>query len=228
MSDNRKIAVALLTCDRLKYTQKTVRTFLRRNNAEDFHLFYADDASTQQEIHAFVQEHDFEPVLLNKQRLGCTPTSDGMIREIRRRIGDDGLILYLQNDFQFLRPIPLDVVERVFVELQPHTLRLYGKYKNVFRRRWDRGARRVSWKAYDFGPEVIQVATRARWSWNPSITPAGVLAELAHGALREKTLMRRSRRRKFITARFAENITSHFGRRRTPQGIYKSETGYGT
>ena len=100
-----KLAIALLTCDRYDHTRKTVQTLLHHNDLSDVALVYADDHSLDDRVRKFVEESGFEPVFLNNgPRMGCSPMTDALWHGAQKRVGNDGIIVSLQNDFISVRP----------------------------------------------------------------------------------------------------------------------------
>jgi GT2 family glycosyltransferase len=58
-----KIAVALLTCDRVEYTAKTLETFAQHNDLDRFVLLHADDGSEDTRNEDLAQSYGFTTVV---------------------------------------------------------------------------------------------------------------------------------------------------------------------
>jgi len=219
-----KIAVALLTCDRPGYTKRTLQSFFRHNAEMASRFYYADDASRDPQVRRIAENHGFEPVYLNDgpPRRGCSPVSDMLLRETLKRTGPEWLVLYLQNDFESVAPIPVDVVESFFSDPNKATLRLW------YNRRFWRRQRENGWPIEHYaGHKVIARTTGA---WQVQIARLGWLAEMARGARSEKHLQRRirARQKQWQIGTLADKVMLHIGRKRTPMGVYKNKQGMPT
>jgi len=214
-----KIAVGIVTCDRYDCTVETVESLLKHNDVLEWKLFYADDASTDERVRPFMHSRGFIPVVLNTRRHGCTPTSDMMIREIRGRTGDDWFLLYLQNDYRSVRPIPVANIEKMFDDPLIGSCRLWHKRVRIRNR-----ARRAGWASMDLAGESVIVG-KERFAWHAQLVPIPLVAALARNAPREATLKRRSKRRLERTVFLMDHACVHIGSHRTPGGIYRSPPG---
>jgi len=217
------IAVALLTCDRPGYTVRTALSFRRHNPADCWQLLHADDASTADGMPGVVRGLGFETVVAHKTRRGYGPTLRELAAAARDRVGPGGLVLVLENDFFHLRPLPLDVVAAVFARPEIGVLRLWGDWKSKRHRLRDRSARRADWQPWAVRGERLEIDTpekRVRWSTNPIIVRAGLLASITAESESERAAMRVARKLDHLTARFVENVTTHIGTRSTPAGVY--------
>ena len=217
-----RITVVILTCDRLELTRRTVKSFLRHNRREDFDIFYGDDASTDPRIHEFLDRQNIPCFMRHKKRHGCSPSSDELIH-----LAQTDHTLYLQNDFESVRPIPLDIIQQIF-DTRPQVgwIRLYGLNKNDTipggnptdpRNKFKPGTPVVKWKKFEIGGEKLEIGD-AQWSYHPAIHRTEVLQKLIKGATRERDAGMAAIRSGLFTARFMRNITNHIGVRKTTPG----------
>jgi len=221
-----QIIVVLLTCNRLDLTKRTVKSFLKYNNRNDFEIFYGDDASTDSAIHRFLKRQNILCLMKHKKQLGCSLSSDKLIH-LARDTSDVPYILYLQNDFESTRPIPLNIAQQIF-DIQPKVgwIRLYGLNKNDTipggnttdpRNKFKPGAPVVKWEKLKILNEEIEIGD-AQWSYHPAIHRTEVLCKLIRGAIRERDVGRAAIKSGLLTARFMKNITNHIGIKRTTPG----------
>jgi hypothetical protein len=224
-----RISVAILTCDRLELTRKTVESFLKHNNRDNFDIFYGDDASTIPQIHKFMEKHSIPCLMKNKKRLGCSPSSAKLIN-LTTMISQLPYILYLQNDFESARPIPLNIIQQVFDKHRKvGWIRLYGLNKNDTipggnptdpRHKFKGGVPggpMVKWKKLEIDNEALEIGD-AQWSYHPAIHRANVLNKITKGATRERDVGVAALKTGLLTARFTKNITNHIGIRKTTPG----------
>lgn len=128
--------VALLTCDRYEYTRQTVESLLAHNDVSGWSLYYADDASTDPRIRPYVESQGFVPLVLHKERKGCSPTTEKLVQAIAERHSPDEVLLYLQNDFESVRPLPLtDIAGELAKEDAAFVQLSYRKPRNSYNRR---------------------------------------------------------------------------------------------
>jgi len=221
-----RIAVAILTCDRIELTKKTVKSFLKHNSQDDFDIYYGDDASTDQSIHEFMKRQGIQRLMCHLTRAGCSPSSDELIHLVCRA-SQATHMLYLQNDFESVRPIPLDVVQQIF-DNNPNIgwIRLYGLNKNDTipggnttdpRNKFKPGKPIVKWDKFIIGNEKIEIGD-AQWSYHPAIHRTKVLRQIIKGAIRERDVGLAAMKSGLLTARFMKNITNHIGIRKTTPG----------
>lgn len=220
------IAVAILTCDRLDLTKRTVKSFLKHNNGNDFEIFYGDDASKDSVIHQFMKKQGIPCLMKHKKRVGCSPSSEELIN-LTWIISKAPYVLYLQNDFESVRPIPLNIVQRVFDDhFRVGWIRLYGLNKNDTipggnltdpKNKFKPGSPMVKWKKFKVANEELEIGD-AQWSYHPAIHRSKVLRELTKGAARERDVGIAAVKSGFLTARFMKNITNHIGIRKTTPG----------
>jgi|GEM_PF-4823025 len=217
-----KIAVALLTCDRYDYTVKTVESLKRHNDISDWPLFYADDASQDARVRPYVESQGFRPLLLNDgERMGCTPISDGLLRAVLREVGSGWLVLYLQNDWKCIRPIPLGTVEAWFADPTHMALRMWHPHRYL------RRIKRHRWPIRNYaGERIVEFCTSA---WPVQLTRLEWFAATARGAKREHTLHLRANKRwpDTRTGMMLNQVFSHLGVQKTKKGIYRSKRRFG-
>jgi SAM-dependent methyltransferase len=213
-----KLAVALLTCDRYDYTVKTVESLLEHNDTSEWALFHADDASTDERVVPYVQSKGFQTVVANKERIGCSPTTDALLQETARRVGPDTLVLYLQNDFVSVRMLPVDVVACAFAE-NPNL----GWFQLFYRRPRTKHFRRATWQPTVIRDEAIHVKVGSQGlgvGFHPCIARAGVYADAARGAHKEWDFVRRVIASGLQVIRVDGNVCKHIGTKQTPNGLY--------
>ena len=215
-----RIAVALLTCDRYDYTERTVSSFLHHNPFLDrFILLHGDDASTDERVVPFVQASGFETVwqpkgprpldLTNKQMIGRILNARAGLFEAASQRAD--WILFLENDIETLRRFPWFLFDRIAKVKKVDCLRLYGEYKSAVPSEEYRcltynksTGLPVKWKRVKHAPEPAE-AGHVHWSAQPSVTRSKALLRLHHDGTDLKG----------GTVRVLENVTSHIGVERT-------------
>ncbi len=174
----KKIAVAFQTCDRFHYTKTTVESFIRLNDLRHFDIYYGDDASTDMQVHKFMKRKGVKTAIVNKERRGCGWTCATMLRRVAELSNADYL-LYVQNDCETKRPIPVDMVHKVF-NSYPHIgiFRLFGVWKDgdvakrkaVTEHKGDPKKRKMSWIPLEIkGVEEELEFGKAHWMFLPSI-----------------------------------------------------------
>jgi len=206
--------VLLQTCDRSQYTRRTVDAFLRWNGPADFHLAVADDASGDTAGLQYATAHGFRPALLNQERAGVTVTLGRAVRRLFSEHGDD-LILYLQNDCEFVRTLPLAPVRAA---MRTHDcVRLFGRFKGYGEPTKDRNGRTGHWRTLPAAEEMMSTG-RARWSDLPSVARLSLILRLTEGARSEREMRRNGGRLR--VACLERNVVYHFGEQRTPNGLY--------
>lgn len=196
------IAVCLLTADRPEATSETLRTFLRWNTTLQHILLHADDGSATPVNRALALAAGFETVYQTPERRGQMPALRAMWVEALARGAEQ--ILHLENDQEWVAPIPPSPVEMV------DCVRLYGKRKmrgggpRALTGQHRMGTlERIEWRQTRPGWERGQ----AHWGGQPSITRADLLTWAAHKVTRVKDLSLRLN--ELDTLRPVENITWH-------------------
>jgi len=133
-------------------------------------------------------------------------------------------ILYLQNDWTSVRPLPVDDVEHVFVMFGVGWFRLYGEYKDYSCKQRastkNLGAGyEVTWRSV-LGKESVELAS-IHWCFCPSITRLDIIPKLfSEPIVRESDVIRRSARLPDIGARVVDNVMFHVGIETTPGGKF--------
>ena len=223
-----KITVAILTCDRLSLTKKTTDSFISHNGRDNFDVYYGDDASSSDEIHEFMKKRDIPCLVRHDRRLGCSPTTEELINKAME-CSNNEYIMYLQNDFETVRPIDIDLVERIFEDREVGWIRLAGIYWNntekesraystVHGRLPDKPE--VEWGPYDIGEEALEITT-APWSHHPSIARRSVLQKIVKNIKREVDAVQNAYKTNLKAVRFLDNITNHIGTKQsTPCGKF--------
>jgi len=211
------LIVAFQTCNRAEYTARTLCSFKNHNRLSDWLKFYADDASDDQVgMRRLVEQYGFEPVVLNTKREGIGKTASCLMEEVARRVGH-ATVLYLQNDFESMRRIPLNVVEKVFSDPRVGWLRTAGEWKDPGRERMieDWASHCVppcrNWTPTSYDGEEIEIG-RSYFCHNPPpLASLEVLLPLMKDASSELESTARAARLPFLTARFKTNIVRHIG-----------------
>lgn len=203
------IAVALLTCDRFDYTERTLRSFAAHNDRSRFRLLHADDASTDTRVPALAHTYGFQTVAQSTVRRGWLAMRLALF-QAAEAARDVEWILLLENDIEWLRPFPWALFDYVRKLPNIYCLRLYGEFKDAARtercldthKRY--GHRRVKWRTLKYAPEPTQVGL-IHWSAQPSVTRTAPLLEQHRYGMESPDL----------TARVLQNVTSHIGAQRT-------------
>jgi GT2 family glycosyltransferase len=202
-----KIAVALLTCDRVEYTAKTLETFARHNDLDRFVLLHADDGSEDTRNEDIAQSYGFTTVVSHEHRRGWLVTRTRLIRRAAKRAD---WILNLENDIETARPFPWPLFEYAAKDRGVSCLRLYHRWKD--RERLDAcltthkatGAP-VHWRPLRGAPESAQIGC-IHWSAQPSVTRSDDL--VSHHRIGAPPMGG-------MTVRPKKNVTFHIGVERT-------------
>ena len=216
------IAVALLTCDRYEYTVRTVEALLQCHPPGTLDLYHGDDASTDARVVAYVQSKGFKTVMQNSTRLGCSPSTDLLMRAVADRVEPATPILYLQNDLECVRPLPeqqvralLDSPSVSFVQLSYRTPRT-------------RYARRIPWRSaegepWQFGDtthEVVFGGFNVGMGFQPSVAKIETWLPAVRNGSSEKDYRSKTEYPDRQMARLTLPVFRHIGRRRTPDGQF--------
>jgi hypothetical protein len=200
-------------------TTKTIESFLRYNNRDNYDIFYGDDASEDPTIHELMRKHNIPCLMKHDTRKGCSPSTDELIQKVCNK-NDNKYILYLQNDFESLRPIPLDIVKQI-METMPEIgwVRLWGKRNND--RKINQPDRlEPGWTPLKIGSEQLEVG-RYIYPYCPMISRRDILSQSVRGAARERDTRRAGIKTGLKTIRFTRNIVNHIGFDiQTPGGEY--------
>ena len=220
-----KITVVILTCDRLGLTRQTVDSFLEHNNRSNFDIFYGDDASNES-THKFMASRKIPCIVRHTKRKGCSPTSNELIKE-SIRIVYNPLTLYLQNDFETVRPLPLRAICHVF-NRKPDIgwMRLWGRWNNEplehkeFTHRYKKKHPVVKWTFLTSHREKIAIGD-IDWKYHPCIHRTDILVSVLDGVLRDRHAGHKALETKLLTAVLTNNVVRNLGvKRSTPQGLF--------
>jgi len=231
LSDS-KISVALLTCDRPDYTKRTIESFFKLNQhqLDRFNFYYADDASTTDENVRIADGYSFTQLIKNKKREGCSQTTAKLMSSVANE-DFAPLILYLQNDMESVRPVPITALLMLLHDYpELGGVRLYGDFKTT-----------SPYNATPIGTRHIGVAGKPTIYWQ-DITPCPMTEQFqyayAHLALQPFVIKRElvpqvfkiPKKSKDINQAYAEtgkmtgrtlsNVFSHFGHTKTPEGVW--------
>jgi hypothetical protein len=204
-----RIAVALLTCDRYEYTERTLLTFLEHNYFLDrFVLLHGDDASSDARVFNLVEKAGFKTVVRMARRQGWLKARTALINAAAKRAR---WILFLENDCETLRPFPWFLFDQIAENETVDCLRLYGDNKSEPPSDENRclthnkiTGRLVKWKKVKHAKEPAEMA-HVHWSAQPSVTRSRPLMKLHYDGTDLQG----------YTVRVLENVTSHIGVVRT-------------
>lgn len=212
-------AVCLLTADRERMTDITIDSFTQHNNPDRYIFLHADDGSETDENQKLASEAGFRTCYASKKRKGQIPAIRSLVRNARNAGATH--ILYLENDWLSMDPIPFGTVRALAHDVE--CIRLYGKFKRSIDPRQKTGEHvigtkeRVRWvdkKGFP-GWEVGMI----HWGGPPSLVRADLITAALIGATRIRDLNYGMRR--LITARPKYNIVEHIGLERTPEFVDK-------
>ena len=215
------VAVCLLTCDRLGYTQATVASFLQLNPGAPFLLLHGDDASEDRRVPRFARQAGFETVVQSSpgERVGVTRMVEQLAAEVVAR-GIDWMLL-LENDWLWVRPFPWALLEACLREPWFRQLRLYGQFKELGGRKpcgtRHRGTGRpADWRPWAEAPEPAEVG-HIHYGNPPSVVRSLDVLLLARGAQSEAEMMKASGVGDGLTVRPCSPVVYHIGAARTPR-----------
>lgn len=216
-----KVAVCLLTCDRLAYTQETVHSFLRWNSQAPFVLLHGDDASDDRRVPRFARQGGFETVVQSEPggRVGVTRMVEQLAAAVVGR-GIDWMLL-LENDWRWVWSFPWPLFEEARKLPGFRQLRLYGQFKEEGGRRpcgtRHRGTGEpANWQQWREAPEPAEVGS-IHYGNPPSVVRARDVLDLARGAETEAQMMARSWVDGGLTVRPLKPRVYHIGFERTPR-----------
>ena len=204
----------------MDYTKRTLEA-LREHNAplDQFLLFAGDDASTDLGLTDMVKDYGFSYLFSHRVRRGCGASTNELLLELSASLDPDDLVLYLQSDWECVRPIPYDMADILFDEPLIQSLRLFGVYKTAegrqaCSRRHLGSGRPIMWEPYPALGERVEVGY-AHWTHCPSMTRARIVKPLLGGTSIEREAIIRSARLGLLNARVLSNVFSHIGKART-------------
>lgn len=216
------IDVVLLSCDRLEYTRRTLASFLSHNAAPElaavFRLWHCDDASTDERVRATATKAGFSPLVYTDARVGVTE----MIRRTARKLEHAGAqwMLLLENDWETVRPFPLETWREAVRHYDVWSMRLYGAFKERDQQRpagtrhRGRSGADPKWHRCGGATEAYDVG-HIHWGNPPAVSRVDLVAWLHKKAKREKEAIVKSGEITNPVARVVENVVFHIGFERT-------------
>jgi hypothetical protein len=216
------LVVAFLQCDRPEYTRRTLDSFTRHAAGIAWEGWYADDASTDQaSMISLVESYGLKPAVVHDRRGGCTPTTFQLVKALTYRYEPETLVLYLQNDFEFLRLIPLREI-RELLEERPDVgwVRLAGAHNSgpdrpAINEAWCDRIPPAQWWDYSVGEEVFDVG-RSYFCYNPPpVVHLGLLYYILQESKSEKETAYHALELGKLAARFKNNVAIHVGLEKT-------------
>lgn len=211
-----RIAITLLTCDRVGYTVRTLETLAAHNDLSRFVLLHGDDASTDDAGGKLARSMGFQTAVQSRKRVGVCKMTERLFHAAQASGAD--VVLNLQNDWECLRPIPVETIAELLVDENVYCARLYGAMKSPTGRcgihHGGRDPRRVvEWVPAPVpGWEIGDI----HWGHPPAVTRIADAIKLTQNVLRESQSRKRSGRITRLTVRPVANVFSHIGRERTP------------
>lgn len=204
------IAIALLTCDRFAYTDRTLASLAQHNDLRQFLLLHADDASEDSRVGPLVRSYGFKTIVQNRTRAGWLQTRTKLIRLAARQ---SAWILNLENDIESVRPFPWSLFNFIRSRSDVSSLRLYGRYKDRHKtdaclKHHKRTGLPVPWKPLRHAPEKSQIGL-IHWSAQPSVTRARTLVDLHKYGMDLPS----------HTVRVKKNVMVHIGVERTTREV---------
>jgi hypothetical protein len=220
-----KIALGVLTCDRYDYTVRTVESFLEFNQPEDFLLFHADDASTDERIVPYMQANGFKTIIQNTTRVGCSPITDAVVQEVAKLTDPGTLFLYLQNDLESVRPLPIDQVRDLLV--RPEITFVQLSYRSAAQKytkhiKWMSEANRggEEWVFGETKHPVVYAGFKRGMGFQPSIAPIETWKPAASRNKKEREFRAKTEFRDREMCRLTLPVFRHIGKWRTPDGKF--------
>jgi hypothetical protein len=216
-----RVALGLITCERYDLTQATLTTFAGFNYAATFGAkLQADDASQDHRNVNLGMSYGYEPIYRPKERGGVIAATRAIVEEAYKR--GFPWVLWLQNDFESARALPVELFNQVNGDSEVWALRLWGTYKAAKKGARDRacpehigrGRQIVDWKPYPSSePAEIGIA---HYGAPPTFYRTDPLIWLLRKSEDEKEAMRLSGIIDRSTVRVVDNVVWHIGTERTP------------
>lgn len=212
-----RIAITFLTCDRVEYSRRTLETLREHNDLAGFVLIHGDDASSNDLGGQLARGMGFRTMVQTRgKRRGVAKMTEELFKAA---LGEGAThVLNLQNDWECLRPIPVDTIAELLADENVYCARLYGAMKSPTGRcgihHGGREPRRVvEWSQAPVpGWEIGDI----HWGHPPAVTRIADAIKLTQNVLRESQSRKRSGRITRLTVRPVANVFSHIGRERTP------------
>ena len=204
------LTVALLTCDRFDLTKRTVDSLLEYNEVSQWTLLHADDHSLDDRVLPYIRDKGFKTVVANRgDRIGVTRITSQLFDEC-----DDTMpLFYLQNDFQSLRPLPLDLVSHCLHREDIGWVRFYSR---LYYRRWDVSEICRSGRLERIGDEWYVVGNFG-YSDHPHVTHVPLARRIFANRYTEGGVMRAAEKTKLHVALTIPGVMLPTGRKhRTP------------
>jgi hypothetical protein len=201
------IAVGLVTCERPRYTLRTLASFLRYHSRSAFCLLHADDASQTSVNALLAQAAGFQTIYTAPHRAGPLPALQALVAAAGRAGASH--FCYLENDWEWVGPMPQG--------LHVECVRFYGATKARSGPRAPTGTRRlgtseqIQWSPCGQGWEYGQ----AHWGGPPSLTLLPLLAPVVAQAqtFKQVSLLLPT----LATLRPVTNLVWHIGEEPTPR-----------
>jgi len=219
MSELPELLVVFLQKDREEYTKRTLDSFVKYAEGIRWQGWYADDASMDRKLmYELAESHGMRPLIQHWQQCGCTTTTREMVNILIQQYPPDQLVLYLQNDFEFVRPIPLAHIVRIFDELPDiGWVRTAGHWNNGpgqsgIPEDWIKELRPAYWDDYQLDGEVFELGYSYFCYNPPPFVPLGTFHWVLQGAEKEYEVALNATKTGKWTARFKNNVAYHIGR----------------
>lgn len=205
-----KIAICLLTCDRVALTADTVTTLVKHNDLSPYLLLHADDASKDRSVFPLIRTAGFTTVFQATRRQGVSFMTQ-LLFEAAHAEGADA-VLNLQNDWRSLRELPLQGIIRLLQRGDVYCVRLCGPEKSPGRLFGTTHAAKdrnkiVEWTPVDDEFEVGDI----HWGHPPCVTLIKNALYLTRNAGSESASRKRSGEIDKLTARPFKSIFMHTG-----------------
>ena len=220
--DSPDLVVGFLMRNRPEYTRRTLESFVRQFEKVRWEGWYVDDASIDQEgMRALAEGYGMKPLIRNLKTKGCCRSSLDMAGRLSEKYSPETLFLYLQNDFEFLRPVPFEAI-LALLEDRPDVgwVRLAGKWnsgvdKPRIKEDWIPEIPPAQWLDCEYQGEFFELG-KSYFCFNPpSILPLGTFYFIMQGAKNEREAALNAKELCKWTARVAENVAVHIGDEKT-------------
>jgi hypothetical protein len=203
------VCIGLLTCGRDELTRRTVDSFLRHNDPDDFVPLHVDDSTPSFE---WSDSFPFVTIEAFPERRGQMAGVRALVEEAARR-GCEWFVLQ-ENDWPWLEPFP-------WAELHLmhgfDTLRLYGAHKMLHDGPRSRAGLNCLASGRPIVWEPVEGNDGLEWAyahWVPlSVTRVDVLLPMVRGCASVKDMCRSQA---LATLRVKRNIVHHASEETTP------------
>jgi len=216
-----RIVTCLMTCDRPSLTDRTVHSMIEPGELYVGHsiLVHGDDASSEFQNHAIVQEAGFKTIVQTKQRVGAFGLRKRLI-ETAVELYNPTHILVWENDWQCVRPIPWRAMQKALDE-DTWQFRLYGKHKQEDKTRpagplhAGKDKKDPGWEKF-ISNGVVCERGDIHWATPPTLCRVAELMYILKGATSDKDMWLKSGDLSTLTARVVDNVVWHVGFDQTP------------